>query len=130
MPACDMGFEHDEAVPVPEPEPVVVDPGPNENDVKIAEIEAGASIEREKIWTEQRGLDLIAEVEQQRGEIKGMREVLDRVAPAPPDPEQEAAPEIVPVPEATPPAEPVAAPPETESKPKEKKNAGWWDGYQ
>ena len=119
MAQCDLGYEHEgEPVPAePEAEPVVVEPGPNENDVKIAEIEAAAGIEREKIWTEQRGLELESEVGELRGELRGMREALDRLAP----PEPEAAPEpvVLPVPEPAPAPEPeAAAPPEGEPKPK------------
>lgn len=115
-PQC--GLEHEGSlIPAPEPEPVVVDQGPNENDVKIAEIEAEASIEREKIWTEQRGLDLESEVQELRGELRGMREVLDRVAP--PEPEPPAAPVVV-APPAAPEPEPapVPAPPADEPKTK------------
>lgn len=94
MATCDLGYEHEDTAPVPEPVAVPVDTGPNENDVKIAEIEAEASIEREKLWNDQRGLELVAEVERQRGEISGMREVLDRLVPEPADPE----PIVVPAP--------------------------------
>ena len=129
MATCDMGFEHEETAVVPEPEPVVVDPGPNENDVKIAEIEAEASIERERIWTEQQELALAAQNESLRGEIRGMREVLDRLVP--PEPEGDPEPVAVPVP--VPDAggdDPVGAPPETEPvKSSKKESAGWWDSY-
>jgi hypothetical protein len=130
MATCDMGFDHQEAAVIPEHEPVVVvDDGPNENDVRIAEIEAETSIEREKLYTEQQALDLVAENERLRGENQGMREVLDRVAPPPPDPGQE--PVVVPVPEPAPAPAPeaVPGPPETVPSPVSKKNPGWWDGY-
>ena len=128
MATCDMGFEHEETAVVSEPEPVVVaDSGPNENDVKIAEIEAEASVEREKIWTEAQQNELNAQNEALRGEIRGMREVLDRLVP--PEPEADPEPVPVPVPVAEP-EEPVAAPPETEPvKSSKKENAGWWDSY-
>ena len=128
MATCDMGFEHAEAVPEPEPVVVPVDPGPNENDVRIAEIEAAASIEREQIWTEQQALALEAQNEELRGEIRGMREVLDRlVPPEPPEP----APVEVPV---VAPAEPEPeaaddAPPPVDRPKGGKKNNGWWSGY-
>lgn len=128
MATCDMGYEHDEPVPA-EPEPVVVNPGPNENDVRIAEIEAAARIETEKMFTEQRGLELTAEVESLRGELRGMRAVLDRVAPPEPEPPAEPpAPAPVVVEDndddGTPP------PPETEKKkPPSNSGGGWWAGY-
>jgi hypothetical protein len=110
---------------LPEPvmaDPVIIaaDPGPNDNDVRIAEIEAAASIEREQIWTEQESLRLDSEVQELRGELRGIRETLDRLAP----PEPEAQPVPVPVPVAEPaPAEPAAAPPETEPKAERKASA-------
>jgi hypothetical protein len=119
MATCDMGYDHDDVVPEPEPVIVPVDPGPNENDVKIAEIEAGARIETERIWTEQQELALAAENESLRGELRGIRETLDRLTPSEPDPAP--APEIIPVPEPGPVPEPVPAPPEAESKPAPKK---------
>lgn len=114
-PEC--GLAHDAAEVEPAIVPVPVDPGPNENDVKIAEIEAAASIEREKIWTEQRALDLEGEVERQRGEIAGMREVLDRLVPEEP---AEPEPIVIPVPDPEPVAEAAPAP---EAAPAEKHRA-------
>lgn len=114
-PEC--GLAHDAAEVEPAIVPVPVDPGPNENDVKIAEIEAAASIEREKIWTEQRALDLEGEVERQRGEIAGMREVLDRLVPEEP---AEPEPIVIPVPDPEPVAEAAPAP---EPAPAEKHRA-------
>lgn len=131
MATCDMGYEHDDpAAAVAEPEiiPVPVDPGPNDNDVKIAEIEAAASIEREKLWTEQEGMRLDSEVQELRGEVRGMREILDRLAP--PDPGPADAPVVITEPAAPdPPAEPVPGPPDISPVPKTKKPSGWWDGY-
>lgn len=125
---CDLGYEHDEAVPAADPAPVVVDPGPNENDVKIAEIEAAAGIEREKMWTDQEGMRLAAQVDSLRGELKGMREVLDRVAPpAEPPAEPPTVPVVIPEPPAGP-GEDVPAPEETKKKPP-KSGGGYWDGY-
>lgn len=127
MATCDMGFEHEDIVTEPEPEPVIVEPGPNENDVKIAEIEAEASIEREKIWTDAQENALAAENESLRGELRGIRETLATLMPEP-EPEPEPVPVPVPVPEPDP--ESVAAPPETEPKaPKGKNGGGWWDSY-
>ena len=126
MATCDMGYEHDEPVPAeaPAPEPVVVESGPNENDVKIAEIEAAASVEREKIWTEQQELALAAENESLRGEIRGIREVLDRLAP--PEPEPAVVPiqvnDDAPAEDGPPPPAETTAP----AAPKEKKSKGWW----
>jgi len=123
MATCDMGFEHDEIVPGPEPgpEPVVVDRGPNENDVKIAEIEAAARVETERLYTEQRGLELEGEVQRLRGELDGMRTVLETLAP--PEPEPEPIPVPVPEPEPEPAPEPAPAPgpaPEPKTAPKPK----------
>lgn len=128
MATCDMGYEHEEVVtPEPEAAPVVVEPGPNENDVKIAEIEAEARIETERIWTEQQELALAAENESLRGELRGIRETLDRLSPPEPEPEPE--PVVVPMPEPEPEPEAVPAPPESESKPKANKKPGYWDNY-
>lgn len=128
MATCDMGYDHEEPVPAGEPaEPVVVDTGTNEHDVEIARIEASASVKREEQWTEQRALELEAEVSEMRGELRGMREAMDRLAPPEPEPE----PVVIPAPEplAEPVAEPVAAPPETGKKESGKSGGGWWDGY-
>ena len=111
------------------PAPVIVEayPGPNDNDVKIAEIEAAAGIEREKIWTEQRALDMEGEMERLRGELAGMREILDRIAPPEPDPEPVPVPVPVPGPEPVP--EPVPAPPPAAPQAPGKSNGGWRDNY-
>lgn len=129
MAVCDLGYDHSEPASDPEPAPaaVVVEPGPNENDVAIAEIEAAASIERERIWTEQQALALEADREELRGELRGMREVLDRLAPPAPDPAP--APAAVPVPAAVREPEAVDAPPETAPARAKKSGGGFWDGY-
>lgn len=125
MATCSMGFEH--ADPEPAVIEVPVDTGTNENDVAIAEIEAAASVQREKIYKQQRDLELVAEVERQAGEIAGMREILDRLAPPAPDPaEASPAPVIVTGPSDIP--EEVAAPADIEKK-APKKGSGYWDGY-
>ena len=124
MPTCDLGFEHEPAVP--DVIPVPVNSGPNEYDVQIAEIEAAASIKREEIWTEQQALSLEADREELRGELRGMREVLDRLVP--PAPEAEAAPVIVAPPASADIPEEVAAPADVEKK-APKKSGGFWDGY-
>lgn len=126
MATCDLGYEHEDAVPEPAPEPVVVESGPNENDVKIAEIEAEASIEREKIWTEQQEAALAAENESLRGELRGIRETLAMLVPPEPEPEPEPVP--VPIPEPEPMPEPTPAPPPVE-KSEKKKSSGWFDNY-
>lgn len=120
-----MGYEHEE--PEPEVIPVPVDSGPNENDVRIAEIEAAASIKREQIWTEQQALALEAEREELRGEIRGMREVLDRLVPPAPDPDSTPAEPVIVTPPADIPEE-VPAPADIEKK-APKKGGGYWDGY-
>lgn len=128
MPTCDMGFEHGEPEP-PEVIPVPVDSGPNENDVRIAEIEASASIAREKIWTDQQALSLEADREELRGELRGMREVLDRLVPPAPGPADVTQPVIVAPPAPAAPPEETPAPADVE-KPKAKKSGGgYWDGY-
>jgi hypothetical protein len=130
MSTCSMGFEHES--PEPEVTTVTVDSGTNENDVAIAEINAAAEIKREKIYAEQRDMELVAEVERQAGEIAGMRAILDRIAPPEPDPA-----DVVPsAPVVVAPAaavsdsgpEEVAAPPDVEKK-APKKSGGYWDGY-
>lgn len=126
MATCDMGYDHEETAVIPDAEPVVVNPGPNENDVKIAEIDAAASIERERIWTEQQELALAAENESLRGELRGIREMMATLMPS--EPENADEPVVVQVPAAGP-EEPVAAPPETEPPKRESKSAGMWDSY-
>lgn len=129
MAVCDLGYDHPEPVieADDDPAPVVVNPGPNENDVAIAQIEAAASIEREKIWTEQQALALEADREELRGELRGMREVLDRLAPPAPE---AAAPPAVPVPvPVQPEPEETAAVPETGTRPPKKDSGGFWNGY-
>ena len=128
MAVCDMGHEHSEPASEPAPVAVEADPGPNENDVRIAEIDAAASIEREKLYTEQRGMELEADVQSLRGELRGMREVLDRLAPPEPEPIVPE-PVMMPVPDPEPEPGP-AAPPETEPrKDAGNKGGGWWGGY-
>lgn len=128
MPECDLGFVHPDSEPTVIPVPVPVDNGPNENDVKIAEIEADASIEREKIWTEQQAIALEADRDALRGELRGMREVLDRLVPPAPDPSDTPAPVILPPAEPTGPVGEPAAPPDVEHKSK-KDDGGYWAGY-
>jgi hypothetical protein len=122
-PECGLGHDGAQAA---EPEPVMIeaDPGPNENDVKIAEIEAEARVETERIWTEQQELALAAENESLRGELRGIRETLDRVAP--PEPEPIVLPEPVPAPAPAPEPEPVPAPPDAGEKPKAAAKKGFF----
>ena len=129
MATCDMGYEHDEPVPAEAPaEPVVVESGTSDNDVRIAEIEAQASVEREKIWTDAQEAALAAENESLRGELRGIREVLDRLVP--PETEAETEPAVVPIQvnddapaeDGPPPPAETTAP----AAPKEKKSKGWW----
>jgi hypothetical protein len=89
MATCDMGFEHEDAVPAePEVIPVPVDAGTGEADVEIAKIDAKRDVEVEKIRAGVVEDDLRAEVESLRGELRGVRETLDRIAPEPePEPE-------------------------------------------
>jgi hypothetical protein len=117
MATCDLGYEHEDAVAEPEAVVIEADPGPNENDVKIAEIEAEARVETERIYAEEHDQDLAGEVERLRGEVDGMRTVLATLAP--PEP-AEPEPVVVPVPEPEPVTEEAAAaPPETdEAKPR------------
>ena len=110
-PEC--GLAHEDATPVAEPEPVVVETGPNENDVEIAAIEAETAVKVAKIEADAVDDDLRAEVENLRGEMRGMREMLERLAPPEPEPE----PVVVPVPEPAPAEPEVAAPPEADNKP-------------
>lgn len=128
MPTCDLGFDHQD--PEPEIIPVPVDSGPNENDVRIAEIEAAASIKREQLYNQGRDAELILEVERQRGEIDGMREILDRLAPPAPDPQDTPPPPpvIIDAPVSDGGAEEVPAPAEVEKK-TPKASGGYWAGY-
>ncbi|GAA0287238.1 hypothetical protein GCM10009527_098190 [Actinomadura nitritigenes] len=96
-------------------------------DVEVAQIEAERDVElarinvqAEEIWQEGR----VARLE---GEIAGMREVLERIAPPEPEPAPEPEPVVV---EPAPEPEPVAPAPEPAPQPKGKKKAGFWDGYQ
>lgn len=128
MATCDMGYEHNDAAPAPadEPAPVIVDPGPNEHDVEIAQIEAAASVEREKIYALEADQDLVAENERLRGKIAGMEEILARLQPpesAPPAPVEIPMPAPAPAPDAAPP------PPEGDKPKPENNDGGWWAGY-
>lgn len=128
MPTCDQGFEH--GIPEPEIIPVPIDPGPNENDVRIAEIEAAASIKREQLYNQGRDAELILEVERQRGELDGMREILNRLVPPAPDPEDAPIPEpviISPTVSDDDAGEPPA--PEDVVKKTPKNGGGYWAGY-
>lgn len=89
-----------------------------ERDVELAKID----VEREEVWQESR----VARLE---GEIAGMREVLERIAPPEPEPAEPVEPVVV-EPPAEPEPEPVAPAPEPAPQPKGKKKAGFWDGYQ
>ena len=121
-----MGFDHaePEAVAIPVP----VDAGPNDNDVRIAEIEAAASIKREQIWTEQQMISLEADREELRGELRGMREVLDRLVPPAPDPADIPPPEPIVIQPAEPGLDEVPPPADSGKKPP-RQGGGFWDGY-
>jgi|SRR5450755_569520 hypothetical protein len=127
MATCDLGFSHEDEDLAPEPEPVIIEPGTSDNDVKIAEVEAAARIETERIYAGERDVELVAEVERLRGQVAGMQTVLETLAP--PDPELLPAPDPAPAPIPVPVPESVPAPPETEPKPEGKKKGGMWDGY-
>lgn len=129
MATCDMGYEHTDPAPVVDasPAPVVVDQGPNEHDVEIAQIEAAASVEREKIYAQEADQELVAENERLRGKIAGMEEILARLAPPEPDPAPE--PVVVPMPDPEPAPEDVPPPPEGDKPKSESSGGGWWDGY-
>lgn len=122
-PCPDCGLEHEAAVTVPEPA-VVVDPGPNEHDVEIAAIEAEARVATEKIYAQERDQELQAEVERLRGEVTGMRDILDRLSPPEPDPEPVVVP--VPAPAAAPEPEPAGPLPESKPPKAERKSRGYW----
>jgi hypothetical protein len=130
MATCDMGYEHERDQGAAEPEiiPVPVSAGPNEHDVQIAHIEADASIAREQIWTEAQALELQSDRDRLAGELKGMREVLDRIAPPAPDPEElPPAPVVIAEPDAGPPEE---TPPPGDAPPKKSApKSGYWEGY-
>lgn len=128
MATCDMGFEHESEIVEPDPAPVIVEPGPNENDVKIAEIEAAASIAREELWTEAQAVALEANNERLEGELRGIKETLAMLAPPDPEPQEIIAPDPAPViaPEETgPPAPPMVDKPAGGKK----SGGGWFDGY-
>ncbi|HEY1622130.1 MAG TPA: hypothetical protein VGG25_31220 [Streptosporangiaceae bacterium] len=127
MAVCSLGHEHPDESPA-EIIPVPVEQGPNENDVKIAEIEAEASIKREEMYTAQEALRLESRVDELQGKVDGMREVLETVAPSEPPAPPAVIPAPVPLPELA--ADPTPPPPELESKSKSKKAAGYWDKYQ
>jgi len=103
---CDMGFEHAD----PEP-PVVVEEAPDmepaaEAAVEVARIEAKRDVDVAKIEARVEDDEMVLRMAALEGEIKGMRELLDRVAPPEPEPEPEPEPVIVePEPAAPPPPE-------------------------
>jgi hypothetical protein len=122
---AECGLEHEgAAIEVAEPQAeVVVESGPNENDVKIAEVEAAAQVETAKIHAAEGDEEMRAELERLRGEMSGMREILDRLAPPEPEPEATVVvadppapePEPEPVADELPPAEPKPAKPKKQS---------------
>jgi len=122
MATCDLGYSHEDA---PDPAPVIIDAGTTDNDVRIAEVEAEARVETERIYAGERDVELVAEVERLKGELAGMRTVLETLAPADPAPAPAPAPAPIPVPV----PEPVTAPPELAPKQEGKKKSSMWDGY-
>jgi len=124
MATCDLGYSHEDDPPAPviieQPPPVTSD-----NDVRIAEVEAEARVESDRIYAGARDVELVAEVERLRGKLAGMETVLATLAPADPAPAPAPAPAPIPVPV----PEPVTAPPEITPKQEGKKKSSMWDGY-
>jgi hypothetical protein len=107
-----------------EPEPVVIDAGPNDQAVKIAKIEAKASLEREKLYTEQEKARLDSEIAALRAENEALRNpVASEVTIVAPETEPEPVVEVVGEPEPPENTSPVVA------EPKAKKRPGWFDAY-
>lgn len=124
MATCDMGYEHGEPVAV---EAVPVSTGPNENAVKIAAIEAEASVAREEIFADERIIEMQGEIARLRGVVEGMETALAALQPPdPPEPEPVVIPAPVPAP---PPDEPAGNVPDVSPPPRSKKNAGWVIGH-
>ena len=125
MATCSMGFEH--ADPEPEVIPVPVDSGTSENDVRIAEVQAGTDVALAEIRADERVVEMAAELERMRGELAGMKTVLETLAPPPP-PEPE--PVVIPVPDPAPaPGDAEGSVPDVAKPPKSKKDSGWFSGY-
>jgi len=103
MSICDQGYEH----PDPEPEVVVeaVDPEPAAAaEVEVARIEGDTAVSIAKIEARVADDELVLRMAALEGELTGMRETLDRVAPSAPEPEPEPEPVVVePEPEVAPP---------------------------
>ena len=121
MSTCDLGFEHAD----PEPEAVIVEApdteAPAEAAVEIARIEGDTAVKVAKIEARVADDELVLRLAELEGEVKGMRETLDRVAPAEPEPEPEPEPVIVePEPAAPPP------PADEHNAPKSKRRAGFF----
>lgn len=96
--------------------------------VKVAEIEADRDITLAKLAVKAEETEQVTEIEALKAEMKGMREILNRLVPPAPEPEAEPEPEVIPMPiEAD---EPDMAPPESEehhSAPaKRKLGLGMW----
>lgn len=99
-------------------------------DVEVAEIEAERDVELAKIGVEREQVYSDSRVAELEGRIRGMEEVLERIAPPEPEP-VDSAPVVVEAPP-EPEVEPETAPapsPEPDGEPK-KKSKGFWGPYQ
>ncbi len=99
-------------------------------DVEIAQIEAERDIKLAKITAEAIDNEQETEIARLRGELAGLRELVERVAPPPPEPDPEPVPVVIAPPDPEPVDEPpaVEAPPPVETAPprSSKKQNPWW----
>lgn len=92
-------------------------------EVRIAEINAKRDVELARLQVRAEESSDTSELDQLRGEVRALREIVERIAP-PVDPEPEPAPVIVETP-LEPPMEPeIESPPPADHKPPRKSNSG------
>lgn len=97
-----------------------------EAEVEVAKVQAQRDIAIEKEFTKRAESEDRAEIEALRGEVRGLRELVETLKPAEPEPAPQPVPVVVeapPEPETAPAPEPVeeSAPPAAE-----KKSSGFW----
>lgn len=92
-------------------------------EVRIAEIQAKRDVELARLSVRADENADTSELDTLRGEVRALREIVERLAPPEPDPEPEPAPVVI---EADPDPEPVAEePPPVENKPTPKPSSGF-----
>lgn len=122
MATCDLGYEHEDQEPTiveaPDTEPVA------EAAVLIAEIEAERDVTLAKISAKAEEIHDETEVEVLRGELRVLREMVERLAP---EPEPEPVPVLMDAPPVADEEPELPAPePAAEPKPRSSRKNPWW----